>query len=107
MIAGSFATSALADGHLELTCRGEGWDLDISGGFARLAFPQPTEMELVLDTPAEGKEWPRALTLLGDRDTAVLIVDRRMCETSEYSAELLTQRGQTPIFITGCCESTK
>ncbi|MEM1233247.1 MAG: hypothetical protein AAGH70_03900 [Pseudomonadota bacterium] len=52
---------------------------------------------------AGGADWPRALTLIGDRDTGILILHDRACEGGSHEAQMLTQRGQTPILLTGCC----
>ena len=96
------ATSASAQ-DLNLSCKGENWSLELNDQSAELIFPSPTQMDVMLDTPAEGHEWPRALTLVGDRDSGVLILDQRQCGSHDIAAELLTQRGQTPIFVIGCC----
>jgi len=85
------------------------WRLDVAAGTARLVFPAPTEMRVRLTTPAQGRDWPRALTLIGARDTAILVLTRGTCRVAGQDrplfAHVLTQRGQTPILLTGCCET--
>lgn len=92
----------------ELRCAGDApdWTLEVSGQTARFVFPSPTQMEVMLDTAAEGRDWPRAFTLIGDRDTAILLVEQESCGTSPVRAHVMTQRGQTPILLTGCCTGT-
>ena len=88
----------------DLSCIGDGWQLTIKGAVARLDYLMHTQMELMLTTPAERRDWPKALSLVGDRDTAIVIVDARNCGDAPLTAEVLTQRGQTPVLLTGCCE---
>ena len=98
------AAEAAAQDELELTCAGENWSLELSDKDVSFSFLGDTKMEVMLDTPAEGREWPRAMTLIGDRDSGVLILDQRMCGEAPYSAEVLTQRGTTPVLLVGCCQ---
>ena len=92
-------------GDQPIFCEGDtSWRLEVADELATLSFPSPTELEVMLTTTAEGRDWPVAYTLIGQRDTAVLILDRRQCGDKPLTAELLTQRAQTPIFLTGCCE---
>ncbi|WP_323764285.1 hypothetical protein [Marinovum sp.] len=103
-----FAAPALAR-DLPLSCAGEapGWRLDLLGPVAVFHFPARTEMEVRLTTPAEGRDWPIAKTLTGPRDTAIVVLQERACVTGHGSfpieAQVLTQRGTTPILLTGCC----
>ncbi len=91
----------------DLLCRGDvpEWRLEVIGEQAQFIFPARTEMTVRAETRAERADWPRALTLIGDRDTGILIVHQRDCGTAPYEAQMLTQRGQTPILLTGCCET--
>ena len=93
---------------LALVCDGHtlGWQLRLDGNTASLSFGTVTQMDVMDDTTADGAEWPRALTLIGNRDTGILILEPRACTgdpDADFNAELLTQRGQTPILLTGCC----
>ena len=83
------------------------WRLDFDTAQARFVFPAPTEMEVVQHSAAEGRDWPRAFTLIGARDTAIVVLEDQTCTTSggpqPLQIHVLTQRGQTPILLTGCC----
>ncbi|MEL6477285.1 MAG: hypothetical protein AAFR17_08145 [Pseudomonadota bacterium] len=88
------------------------WDLRIAGDRATYATPE-LQTALSFDIPhrsiAEGRVWPRALSLIGPRDSAVAVIDRRSCSdtasdrTHPYAAHLLTQRRGEAILLTGCC----
>lgn len=93
---------AAAEGYL---CEGAapGWRLAFDDAAARFEFPAPTEMQVMNDVPAEGADWPRAFTLIGERDTAIVVLEREACGGEPYRVHVLTQRGQTPILLTGCC----
>ena len=96
------AAPALADSY---SCSGTpGWTLDFDTVQARFAFPATAEMEVRLVTPAEGADWPRAFTLIGARDTAIALLERERCGEAPYRVHVMTQRGQTPILLTGCCQ---
>ncbi|MEM6276566.1 MAG: hypothetical protein AAF714_06415 [Pseudomonadota bacterium] len=88
---------------LTATCLGNGWSLDLLGEQAEFTFPAATQLDVPHTAQAEGADWPRALTLIGDRDTGILILHDRECEGGSHEAQMLTQRGQTPILLTGCC----
>ena len=102
------ATVATSAGAGDWLCSGEApaWELRLAGGTARFSYPAPTEMDLMLETPAENADWPRAFTLIGERDTAILLIDRDACNGGEAARQgmVLTQRAQTPILLAGCCE---
>ncbi len=87
------------------------WRLAILGAEARLYYPSETQMEIPHSTRAEGREWPQALSLIGARDTAIVILNQRDCtiaaDTFAFEAQILTQRGQTPILLSGCCAVTE
>ena len=91
---------------LSLACAGDGWSLSISGLQARLNFPSPTDMNIPSVVVAEGAEWPRAMTLIGARDTAIVVLHDRLCTGGTHEVQVLTQRGQTPILLNGCCTET-
>lgn len=88
------------------------WNLTIEDDRAAYSTPdQPdaVSFEIRLDTRAEGRDWPRALTLIARGDTAVILLDQRACSDTvsdrayPYSGTLLTQRGVEPIVLSGCC----
>lgn len=86
---------------------GPAWSLSVDDAQARLVFPAPTDMDVMLVTPAQGQDWPRAYTLVGDRDTAIVLIEREACSSQDYRAHVFTQRGQTPILLSGCCEQAR
>ncbi|MCP3972301.1 MAG: hypothetical protein GY717_18655 [Rhodobacteraceae bacterium] len=95
----------------QFLCRGDpGWILDFDESLARFTFLGVTEMEVMLETRAEGADWPRAFTLVGERDTAIVLVENEICPSGgeaqdlPYRTRVFTQRGQRPILLTGCCE---
>ncbi|MEM1373767.1 MAG: hypothetical protein AAGF78_05220 [Pseudomonadota bacterium] len=88
---------------LTASCTGDGWSLELMGAQAEFTFPAPTQMDVPHTARADGADWPRALTLIGARDTGILILHDRACADGTHEAQMLTQRGQTPILLTGCC----
>lgn len=86
-----------------------GWSLDLQPDSARFYYPAETRMEVMLETPVQGADWPRAFTLIGERDTAIVLLERESCTRDgasfELRAHVFTQRGQSPILLTGCCTS--
>ena len=94
---------AFADG-FECSGQNPDWQLSFDSQQARFTFPSPTDMDVMLQTKAEGREWPRAYTLIGDRDTAIVLLDPVACSNGTHSANVLTQRGTTAILLAGCCE---
>ena len=93
----------------ELSCEGTNpeWHLDLNGETARFVFPAATDMDVMLETVAEGRDWPIAFTLIGARDTAILLVEQQHCgpQSAPYRARIMTQRVQTPILLVGCCDA--
>ena len=91
-----------------LTCEGStpDWSLDLTETEARFAF---LDRESVMDIPqrstAEGADWPKAMTLIGPRDSAIIVLHQRSCQQAEFEIQVLTQRGETPILLTGCCRN--
>lgn len=77
----------------------------MSASGAALHLLGRADMDLMHQTTAEGRDWPRAFTLIGERDTAIVLIEREDCNGLPYRAHLFTQRGQTPILLTGCCEA--
>jgi hypothetical protein len=98
------AQTVLAEEVPKLHCIGTApeWRLNLVDQ-ADFTFAGTTTLDIPHIATAEGQEWPKALTLIGDRDSGILILHRRICGTAPYEAQMLTQRGQTPILLTGCC----
>lgn len=88
-----------------LSCSGSNpaWSLDIGTDTATFDFQRQSDMTIPHQTAAEGRDWPRAMTLISRNDTAIVIIDAERCGEADYTAQVLTQRGETPILLTGCC----
>ena len=103
----------VAQAQANLSCVGVRpvWQLEVSGDTASLWFPDESIMDVMNDVPAEQRDWPRAMTLVGFEDTAILLVDKEMCLVNEtefgIEAHVLTQRGFDPILLKGCCRSSE
>ncbi|WP_370229998.1 hypothetical protein [Cognatishimia sp.] len=97
------ATPALADNYI---CKGSDpdWELTINGSEAIFDFERKNTFQIPDTAIAEGRDWPRAKPIIGDFDTAIAILDKASCETGPFTVDILTQRGQTPLLLTGCCE---
>lgn len=91
-----------------LSCSGSdpAWSLDIGIDTATLDFQRQSDMTIPHQTTAEGRDWPKAMTLISRNDTAIVIIDQETCNGTTHSAQVLTQRGETPILLTGCCTAT-
>lgn len=81
------------------------WDLTLSNTEAQLTYAhRATTFEVPLATTAENRDWPRAFTLIAEADSAIVLLEKETCGKDEtHRAHVLTQRGQTPILLTGCC----
>lgn len=91
---------------LALECSGTNpdWTLSYDEETARFAFlDRESDLQVPQKSTAEGVEWPKAATLVGPRDSAIIILHNRQCGTEEYELQILTQRGESPILLTGCC----
>lgn len=89
-----------------LACTGSDpdWSLILDAAQGEFDFQRLSNLDVVLDTTAQGADWPRAITLIGRGDSAIVILENTVCEIGNLSARILTQRGETPIFLTGCCQ---
>lgn len=114
LILASFASAASAQQNAlsitpPLACQGfePDWTLYVEGATAQFEFQRQSDLTVMLDTPAQGDADVRALTLIGRGDSVILIVEPARCETGDttgpMSARILTQRGETPLLLTGCC----
>ena len=99
----ALTSPAFAQGY---DCSGDApdWKLTFDQAQARFLFPTPTEMDVMQTNAAEGRDWPQAFTLIGDRDTAIVLLEQEACAPDHpIRSHVLTQRGQTRILLTGCC----
>ena len=104
----ALAVPALAqDLTYPLVCSGQSpdWELGVNQDSAVFDFGRESQMTVALDTVAQDATWPRALTLVGRGDSAILLLENISCETGNLTARILTQRGETPLLLTGCCET--
>ena len=88
------------------SCQGSdpNWSLEISEEAATFAFLDRTsDLSIPQKSTAEGHDWPQAMTLIGPRDSAIVILHNRTCNGETHEAQVLTQRGEIPILLTGCC----
>ncbi|MDE2914602.1 MAG: hypothetical protein OXL68_16935 [Paracoccaceae bacterium] len=94
-----------------ISCSGvrPGWQLTIDGDTAEFRYRSVTTFQIPLTTPATGRDWPQALTLVGRDATAIVILSERQCQIDgldrTFSADVLTQDGNVAIMLTGCCEA--
>ncbi len=95
-----------------LICEGVGpdWSLTMTPDEGEFTFAgPPLTMPIPQESRAEGRPFPRAYTLLGGRDTAIVILNERRCDTPvvtgwPYEANILTQKGEQPVILFGCCQ---
>lgn len=92
----------------EMSCSGisPDWSLSLSGDEAEFSFQRDSDLNVQLITTPLNADWPRAITMIGRGDSAILIVEPARCDTGDMSARVLTQRGETPILLVGCCQAT-
>lgn len=79
----------------------------LSDNTAQLDLFRNAPLTLMQETRADGYDWPRALTYIGERATAIVILERATCQlnavTHPFEVQILTQRGTVPVVLTGCC----
>lgn len=95
-----------------LQCSGvdPAWSARIDGLDGSFELTRPVDMDVPQSARAVNRDWPRAYTLLGRSDTAIVIVSERACTLGAqgftHTADVLTQRADVPILLTGCCVVT-
>jgi uncharacterized membrane protein len=107
-----FAVPALAE---PLQCSGSAplWFLDLGDESAVLTRPDRSELHFNIPhrTAAEGRSSPQALSLIGDRDSAIVILRNQDCRegadkpVTQVSVDILTQDKGRAILLTGCCRA--
>ena len=88
-----------------LTCAAQdaAWELTIEQEFATFAFlDRTTQMQIMQRSTAENATWPLAMTAVGPRDSAIMIVEQP--DDGSYLVRILTQRGETPVLLAGTCK---
>ncbi len=90
------------------TCSGVDpeWTMTITPDGARFAYlDRESDMQIPQSTQPKGAEWPRAMTLVGLRDSAIVILES--LEGSQQPIRVLTQRGEEPVMLVGTCLVTQ
>jgi len=89
----------------ELTCSGQdpAWVLTTTETGAIFVFDRMTEMAVMQDDTAVNADHTRAMTLVGARDSGILVVTTAACNNLELQGTYLTQRAESPIILSGCC----
>ncbi len=80
------------------------WSLSLDGQTASFAYvDRISDMQIMQQSVAEGLSWPIAMTVVGPRDSAIIIIEQPVDES--YPVRVLTQRGETPILLAGTCRA--
>lgn len=85
------------------------WTLALSQDTARFDYIGAAEMTIPQVSRAEGRTWPLAMTLISAdySSTAIVLLHDRSCsidgESHPVEAQVLTQRQDLPVLLTGCC----
>lgn len=112
MVALLSSASVAIGGPVSLTCAGfsPDWTLLIDNDTATLTRAKETTFDIPHFTRAQGRDWPLALSLIADFDTAIAVIDKTTCSQNNdghlYSVDILTQQSGNAILLTGCCDRT-
>lgn len=101
-----FVPAAAFAEDLTLSCKGQNpnWSLELESERGFFEFRDRAGwLDIPQRTVAEGVDWPKAMTLVGPRDSAIILINERICQGQSHEIQVLTQRGETPILLTGCC----
>jgi hypothetical protein len=105
-----FAAPAFAQDLPPLTCEGNSpdWTLTLAGPDAQFAYVDANDMQVVSSATPENADWPNVSVLLANRQTAIVAITPRLCSSSfvtdfPFDALVMTQKGETPVVLTGCC----
>lgn len=92
-------------GAQDLTCSGQDptWAITTTQTQATFVFDPMSEMDIMQDDVALHADHTRAMTLVGPRDSGILITTTSTCNDLELQRTYLTQRGESPIILSGCC----
>ena len=90
---------------LPLDCGGAApdWSMAITedGTLFEYAGISTPDLDIAWETKAEGADWPRVLTMIGRGTSAIVILEPPIEGT--FAVRVLTQRGETPLLLTGTC----
>lgn len=109
IVAGSAGAQSV--GHFECAGLFPDWSLTLEGDAGRLNFDGVSvDVEIPQFSRAEARDTPVAATLLNEEAfvTGIILLDHAECvsggQLHPMRGHLLTQRGNLPILLTGCCE---
>ena len=94
----------------QLTCFGSNpnWQAVLNGPSATFQLrDRAGDFQVRLTTPAKNDPNTTAYTLIGDTDTAIVIVSPARCNTLNLQAHVLTQERSEAILLSGCCRITE
>ena len=97
------ALCAVPHAALALECAGTdpAWQLSLTPDAARFAYAdRVSDLTIPQQSTPEGLGWPKALTLIGPRDSAIVILE---APADPQPVRILTQRGETPVLLVGTC----
>lgn len=85
----------------DIACQGQDpdWSLSTNGDVADFSFERASELQVMQDDRALNADNTRAMTLVGPRDSAIVVLHE-----DQKLATVLTQRGQTPVILAGTCD---
>ena len=87
-----------------LACAGStvDWSLTLDADTAQFKYlDRDSTLDIMQQSVAEGATWPIAMTAIGPRDSAIIILEDAVQDT--HPVRVLTQRGETPILLAGLC----
>ncbi len=88
---------------LMCTDTSQSWTLSITQDTTTFAYlDRKSDMEIMQRSIAEDQDWPIAMTVVGPRDSGIVIVESP--NDGIYDVRILTQRGETPILLAGTCQ---
>ncbi len=104
------ALPSVADTLPPLACEGDtpDWTMMLAGDAAQFSLSEAKEFTIPQRSVAKDRDWPKALTLIAERETAIVILNETQC-SSDYitnfpiEAFVLTQQAETPVILRGCC----
>lgn len=84
--------------------------MEVTGDTAVFDYVGQTAMTIPQNARAEGRAWPWAMTLVSEdyQRTAIVLLHERSCDDGTgsllpYEMQVLTQRTDQPVLLTGCC----
>ena len=115
LTAGLAGAAVADDARPPLLCGGvePHWSFEITGDRALFTSPETADISYALrdERAARGRDWPVALTFIAPQDTAIALIRRSACSDTmsdalfDWTIDILTQRNQEPVLLTGCCRT--